>query len=637
MFANKPPNFIDELKKFPQFWKDLTSPVFEDLEELSRTRLVYDSCNFGFRVGDGGVVRLYRNPYCDVPTPQPEPEPIDDYSEKPIIPAGNYSIFFAYPKRNYTYEQGKARLTPPQGWSEYNRFYEILSIEYPYTGSVRVPITPSSTIMRVPEFYMRYSRKIFISFNGVYFRAFRASSFPYQDIENMRAAGYSIENSEGIFHVNSTYTVTNIETRDYYSDGTPNSIDDLIFIRRSRSAIESTVNNPNSAIRNRIVTRKQDLSYGSYSRSEFPLAVPGRFPGTIPIQNEVRDFYGTYYYGTGTNLLIDRAESRWEILADGYIPKKDPEPPPERKIDPMNCCTNLEQLLKLVLKKLGSTNLPATVPQSLVTKNSPTKQIHSISEYQAYTVKQLAAITGKYPINIKIEDSDLTQEGNQEKTLNMPNMAESLAEIIGMLLVLRSESNANLIATINAMIEAGNAKQLSLLAYDYAKANSEYLGYKGKQIERDIPFSFKPGEKQLDKMLVAGNAKVKGFENDDKEDLNDFLAPVLEMAAMWKAQNFRNLGTSATLDSLKKIFTDAIGVGDGMDALSKIVPPPDPNNPNAPQPEIKKNAWDEFVEEAEQGFIAQPGIQDNVNPYGRPFEQRPKIKEIGMDTSDTED
>lgn len=312
-----------------------------------------------------------------------------------------------------------------------------------------------------------------------------------------------------------------------------------------------------------------------------------------------------------------------------------PPPPPEKeKCECMCCdeCKNNDQLLKLILKKIGSADLPATVPNWLTKTNSGTKTIDNLAQFISYSVKQMDAITGKYPFEIQIQDADLTQEGDQTKKIEVPNIAEALAEIMGLLLVLQSESNANLIATVNAMIEAGSAKQAAIIAGDYASANSVFLGYKGKHVEKTVPFTFKPGEQQLDKMLKTSEVKVKSFDNDDKNDLNDVLMPLLEMAAMYRAQNFRNVGASDPLGKLSAILRGTADISTILENVSKLQALS--TDPEAPPPEPRKTDWETFVDQAETGFIAQPGITDNLNPYGRPLEQRPRIREIGADTSE---
>ncbi|MBD2365187.1 hypothetical protein H6G36_29220 [Anabaena minutissima FACHB-250] len=353
-------------------------------------------------------------------------------------------------------------------------------------------------------------------------------------------------------------------------------------------------------------------------------------PRIVEVIDTGSDFYGSYYV-LNTKKIVVTANERFYRQFDFDNP---PPPPPEKDKDKdkMDCCEDTRRLLRLILQRIGP--LPASVPTSLVKTNSGTTTIQSLAQYIAYSVIQTNAQFGQFPQEINIQDADLTQEGDQSKQVKLPNLAETLAEIVGMLLVLQSESNANLIATINGMIEAGNAKQLALLASDYAQANAEFLGYKGKQIEHKMPFTFKPGEGQLDKMLKAGEVKVKGFENDDKSDLNDLIMPILEMAAMYRASNFRNVGTSDPYSKISAILRGASLLSDAADVLAKIPATNTESGPGAPPPEPKKDEWDSFVEQIETGFIGQPGITDTLHPYGRPLDQRPRIRDIGQDTSE---
>lgn len=374
---------------------------------------------------------------------------------------------------------------------------------------------------------------------------------------------------------------------------------------------------------------------------DYLLPEPGN-PPNIEFSSPIRSFSVEPDPPQGSIYGIEwiyRWQSLWivnkQTSIKTFITDFDNPPPPPDDCECMCKCNNdssNDQLLRLILKRIGP--LPASVPNSLVKKNSGTRQIESLAQYIAYSVIQTNAQFGQFPQEIKIKDADLTQQGDQQQTVTMPNLAEAIAEIVGLLLVLRSESAANLVATVNAMIEAGSAKQSAILASDYGAANAEFLGYKGKQIEREVPFTFVPGEPQLDKMLKAGEVKVKGWDNADKNDLNDLIAPILEMAAMYRAANFRNVGTSSPLSKIKEILEGAAKLSDAVDNFAKTPPPPDPNNPDAPPPPPKKSDWDEFVESAESGFTSKPGITDNLHPYNRPLEQRPKIREFGTDTSE---
>ncbi|MBG1267743.1 hypothetical protein [Nostoc sp. WHI] len=554
--------------------------------------IVQDECNFGvqfsgtflfFKIPPVQIV--YRNPAC---FPQPEePEQNNDY-EKPLEIPDGLNIYFLYSSYAYVSETlylGNGRV----GRYESEIIQNIAGVEFPYQGDVRISASYNPKVKIRPLWKLDLIVSNFAQYNG----AWRSTR-----IGNTMADG-----EIKTFSHSTTFT--------FYGDGD-----------QTGHAASYNDNGANYVYSfSYYQTREKLDNFLKYMRSTGYEVKASRKTTTNSISGSTR------------------TEEKIPAIygAPAPPPHIDPPPPPKKECCKMGCCpdnSNLERLLKLVLKKIGSDDLPASVPRILTKKDAGIIKISNLAQFISYAVKQLDAVSGKYPLEIKIKDADLTQEGDQEKKITVPNIGEALTEIMGMLLVLQSESNANLIATVNSMVEAGSAKQAAILASDYSRGNSEYLGYKGKQVERKVPFTFKPGESQMDKMLVGGEVKVKGWENDDKEDLNDALAPLLELAAMWKAANFKNLGTNDTLTKLKGILTGAVDLTSAVDKLVNTPPAPDPNNPDAPQPEAKKSDWDVFVEEAEQGFIAQPGITDTTNPYARPLTQRPKIREIGNDTSD---
>jgi hypothetical protein len=350
------------------------------------------------------------------------------------------------------------------------------------------------------------------------------------------------------------------------------------------------------------------------------------------IDNNLDGFInGTVSYST---LFINKIN--WIIAAfnDSAEFIEPPPPPPDKKDkeDKMACCPEHTRLLRQILKKLGDADLPASVPTLLTRPDSGTTQIENLAQFISYTVKQLDALAGKYPIDIQIEDSDLTQEGNQTQEVKIANIAEALGEILGILLILRSESDATLSATVRGMIESGSAKQAASLAVDYAKANAEYLGYKGKQSMINMPMAFNPREERLDVMLHSTEIQAKSWENEDKQDLNDYLAPLLEFAAMWKAQNFRKTGADDPSGVIRTILRNSGNFINAIDYFTDNPPPPSNQDPDAPPPPKPINKWDQTLEDIEQGFINKSGISDTLHPYGRELERRPRIREIGTDT-----
>lgn len=304
-------------------------------------------------------------------------------------------------------------------------------------------------------------------------------------------------------------------------------------------------------------------------------------------------------------------------------PRINPFPPR----NDMACdCNKIITLLTKILKSVGGDEFPASVPASLTDDSPSTVQIQSVAHFMAHVVKLLDNVTGRYPIKIKVKDADATQEGDQSVTLDLPNQAEAIAEMFGLVLQIRTETDAILSAAIRALTEAGAAKQAATIAVDYGRANAEFLGYEGKQKIRNVPFAFTPGATKLHDLLKESHQKVKGWENADKDDLSEALQPLLEMASRWNAQNYRNVGTDNTIARLKEILAAGGDLAEIILSETGISPPEPAAEGEAPS----SSEFEQFLEKVENGFTITPGISDTQNPYGRDRERRPRIKEIGI-------
>lgn len=297
-------------------------------------------------------------------------------------------------------------------------------------------------------------------------------------------------------------------------------------------------------------------------------------------------------------------------------PDRDPPPPRKKKEDCCMCCDKIENndaLLRLILKRIGS--LPANVPDDF-TKQKPTMiSIESLADLMFWQMDQLDALMGAYPIEIEIEDSDLTKEGNQNKKISIPNQAEGMAELLGLALTIKRDTHATLIAAIKAMAEAGMSKQLGIKTLDVALSNAEFLGYKLEQKKKKIPSLFTPGGKDTTETLQEKEIEIVTYENTDKNDLQDDLKTLKTMAARWNAQNWKKVSNDNPGQDLKDHFIN------GIKAITET------------GKTETQDDFNDFTEQCERGFIDVSGISDTESPWGRQYKERPKIREIGTDKS----
>lgn len=439
----------------------------EGLKRLEES-ITVDECNLTLETKWGTVG--WRNKYCQ---PRTEPKPETDYFKELKLPSGE-SVFFLIPELASVKEdlEGSVSGKATRFTSFYSVKLKLEDLTIPYSEPLLVSAGFDPSIRTQAQWRGKVTVKVNLSFNGAYFGRYRYNYTTTEALENqlsqMQADGYSTPPANAAFSESSQFS---IEKETTFISAADNSTTMIAF----------PTGDAMNAVSIRIFQTKLELErYLQYNKSI------GNIIGASKKTETITGYNSNLRKNTTSTTVRESIPTLY-----GY---KLPEPPPAgEECDCMKCCpdvSNLEALLKLILKKIGSTHLPASVPASLIVENSAKIQLSSLAEYLAYSVKQTNAQIGYFPQKITIVDSDLTQEGNQEKSIKLPNLAESLAEILGILLTLETESNANLIATINAMIEAGSAKQTALLAADYSRANSEYLGYKGKLVEKRVGFSF---------------------------------------------------------------------------------------------------------------------------------------------------
>lgn len=337
--------------------------------------------------------------------------------------------------------------------------------------------------------------------------------------------------------------------------------------------------------------------------------------------------------------------TEFNILTRTNTPKPVPEPPPPKlpkRCDcNMTCCpstTQNDQLLRSLIQKVdklskivGVDDYPVSLPTSLISRDEGflgnlipnfNEDVPSLTRFLAWYVKRFDEICGQWEIPIEVKDSDPTKPGDQPVGFKLPNVAEAIAEMFGLLL--QSAINSETLVNINtrALIEEGQIKQQTFKTYMMAQAIADHLGFEYKETKHKIPMLFKIGEQELDKLLVEGELEVTAPEYTDPNDLKTSLNDLLQAAAIIRAVHFRKFDPN---QDIKQQFKDLIGnLVAGGDRINKQET--DPSG---------KDDFDRFLEDVETGFTQTPGATDPTHPYGRDYDQRPKVKEIGTDTSDS--
>lgn len=243
----------------------------------------------------------------------------------------------------------------------------------------------------------------------------------------------------------------------------------------------------------------------------------------------------------------------------------------------------------------GFYQYPATLPKTLLAySDGETLAIHNTVDFVGWIVQQMDALIGKFPIEITIQDSDPTQEGNQEKKVELPNLSEAIAELYGLAITGSTNSDVAINMLMRLAAEVIGTKNAALVTQDYVKANASYLGYNGNPKKREVDYSFDPEELDtLDKFLKESKGYIVGWEEDDKNSVAEYMKKLMFSAGIIKSVFFRN---QSGLDRLKR----------EIEGLAEK------------DTEKDKQAWDKFRQE----------LNDPISKYNKDTDNpQPKIKD----------
>lgn len=258
--------------------------------------------------------------------------------------------------------------------------------------------------------------------------------------------------------------------------------------------------------------------------------------------------------------------------------------------------------LQRLKRSVGTDNMPVSVPDQIAKDNPSQMMIGSLAELHLWQVQQLDGVLGKWPVGIPIP----TPTGTT--TVGMPNVAEGMAEVIGMLVSQQVTAAQILNTSSRAMVQAGSATQQAHLAHLTARANADFLGYESRPNAVEMPLTYTPGKDLSDGLLSESRAQIKGFENTDNTDIKAILAELLQAAAIIRAVYWRKL--DARGDIKTQLRQNIRGQGDFID--------------QAADSGGSDSDWEAYLKQVAEGFRGRTGED---NPYGRPPTEGPQIKD----------
>ncbi|MEG4634769.1 hypothetical protein QUB56_35385, partial [Microcoleus sp. AR_TQ3_B6] len=305
-----------------------------------------------------------------------------------------------------------------------------------------------------------------------------------------------------------------------------------------------------------------------------------------------------------------------------------PNPPPRRR-NMDECCRESTKLLREIHKGLGIAKFPGKLPATIIQEvpkegeqpaEPPQVPIEDFVDLLDWQFRRDDERWGQWEIQIDIKDADLTKEGNQEKSVKFPNLAESVAEIEGQILSIQANVEALVALSVRNLTESGMARQEAIKGYLATMAIAKYMAFPYAEFDVEIPSTYTPGATSIDKLIVETVVHTKGIEYENKETLRDLILDLLQAAAIIRAVHWRQVNPKN--DIKKQILSQLKG---SVDLSEKITNVKTADGDTAPT----KESWEDKLDQYENGFGFSTGIENANTPYGRDREQRPRIRQIG--------
>lgn len=203
----------------------------------------------------------------------------------------------------------------------------------------------------------------------------------------------------------------------------------------------------------------------------------------------------------------------------------------------------------------GFHRLPAKTLKSLINDVDGNQEItiYDAFSWQEYLIKQIDALVGEFPIKMKYYGTD-DQGEVTEQDIELNNISVAIAEILALNLGMARDTDTAVNVGMKTLIEARNAANAAIVGVDYSRANAEYLGYKGNQVEREVKCTFTPKATNLKNTLKPSTQKIIGWDYEDRETLIEVIKKTLVGTEIIKAALFHPYqpGGSVTGDNINE-------------------------------------------------------------------------------------
>ncbi|HET8686446.1 MAG TPA: hypothetical protein VFM18_07250, partial [Methanosarcina sp.] len=208
-----------------------------------------------------------------------------------------------------------------------------------------------------------------------------------------------------------------------------------------------------------------------------------------------------------------------------------------------DCC----RITRRIAKVLGADKFPFDLPESFRNVNGKEPKQIKIDDYAesfGYLLDRLDELIGQFDVAIDVEDTDPTTQGNQTAKVRIGNVAEGIAEIIGLIYGVGMNTKIASEGTVKALVGISLIQKVMTEIDASIEEIVDHLEIPIKETEREIPLQITPESQNIDAFLKDSKFKVKVIERLEGKKhptIQDQLDILLQAATIIKARGFKKL------------------------------------------------------------------------------------------------
>lgn len=201
------------------------------------------------------------------------------------------------------------------------------------------------------------------------------------------------------------------------------------------------------------------------------------------------------------------------------------------------CCGMIRRIYEFLDPESFPAQMPSKITVNSDNPNNQTKEIRTLPEWLMYRFDIDDERWGEFEIKVEIDDVNPLTKEKEKETIKLPNLAESIAELFGIVMEIAISHQVTQNAVLTCLHEAGLAHAAAFKAGREVSEILDYIGFETEEKYETLKTAFTPEAESFEELLEPNESKVKIVnQKNAKETLQTALNQIKEIYSIVRAQ-----------------------------------------------------------------------------------------------------